>query len=1119
MCRSIARLPVILCAWQDDTPEEVASACKLPVEVILHDNDQIDELDRHSRLKRGTALAVRQFVRAKDGQTPSQIAKAYGLNVKELLAEQAALATIQGHAPAEAGSRYRRDTLVLLPRRFARLECDPHPIPPQPREKIEVWVADPPPRPTVHQDHPQEGSVASSRAASHASAAPCGSWVAARVRNLMAGSLEANFEHGSGPAFDLQLASEHKRWRRRSYHDLWIPKVGDALFVESDDYPGEADPIWRPAEVRSLSADGMSFTAVVDNDEGYEETFALGMEGVIGGGKGGDWVRASHEFARRREYTLAFKDHDNIRPAPPPELPEGFLASLAIGKCVEVRRLGMWCPAVVKIVQPDGRVVVKVHEGDDLDHLGDLEALVDGARGCLRPCWRWDAVRGEHVIDERVEAISELAESEAAREEAQEEPASEDEGEREHLVSDDEARDDEAMQDLGGAGASADHGNDDDVDDDDVEDEVEVDDDVDDEVDNDDEEASKDDGDADANAGEEVEEEMPPVAPRSLGLSAKARGKRKIGEGDEEGQAVEAAGEGGSASVHSCYPDLDGFNSDGARSAEDDPDTLSSINVEKVRVAITKIEEVRPEQRKDAMKLLAQAFFLSPGVDNALLGAMLFKKSGFGSTVQNYLSPSQVINMSGEELRYLHVALATIEDGRGGTVLLGVACLSRVPKSRRDLTFKAATIMLFGVDAAYRGRGVGSKMFNAIQAWAAEQQPGYAQRPPSRAPSRAAAEPQDSLPRANAGECESKLLILSAEPAQEAENWWLHQLRRQQLHHDYEMVTDPNELKAVLNLSGAEPLPTALWSPWCLGKTRQDVLILAISVRAITNHLERERRAVVRSAPFRKLIFKELCAGSGRLTREALRCGNQAVAYERNPAAIEYDDPNTLPEEALLPRGSSAVKVMDINDLKTLGPCDFAMLELSCKTVSRLASSTQRRLPENHFRGDRGDGRPTDDAIEYDKTLQHALDLFTMAKNNDPEFAFVLEQPDCVVKHLPIVHTRLLSDSSRIRCDVIKFSWCKAANVRVHKPTLFFVHNLPELVDYFGPEDEPKFLCTADSPCAFGGPGCHDSVRGDTKEWTPYPHDLCKMIVNIVSSALARKRKQPLARACEECTD
>ena len=60
-----------------------------------------------------------------------------------------------------------------------------------------------------------------------------------------------------------------------------------------------------------------------------------------------------------------------------------------------------WCPAVVKIVQPDGRVVVKVHEGDDLDHLGDLEALVDGARGCLSVRHRLDgeAEGADHGVD------------------------------------------------------------------------------------------------------------------------------------------------------------------------------------------------------------------------------------------------------------------------------------------------------------------------------------------------------------------------------------------------------------------------------------------------------------------------------------------------------------------------------------------------------------------------------------------------------------------------------------------------------------------------------------------------------------------------------------------------
>ena len=78
------------------------------------------------------------------------------------------------------------------------------------------------------------------------------------------------------------------------------------------------------------------------------------------------------------------------------------------------------------------------------------------------------------------------------------------------------------------------------------------------------------------------------------------------------------------------------------------------------------------------------------------------------------------------------------------------------------------------------------------------------------------------------------------------------------------------------------------------------------------------------------------------------------------------------------------------------------------------------------------------------------------------------------------------------------------------------MHNLPELVDYFGTEDAPKFLCTMESPCEFGGPGHHNHTRGNSKEFTPYPHALCQTIVNIVTAALAKKRKQPL---CQDCAN
>ena len=93
----------------------------------------------------------------------------------------------------------------------------------------------------------------------------------------------------------------------------------------------------------------------------------------------------------------------------------------------------------------------------------------------------------------------------------------------------------------------------------------------------------------------------------------------------------------------------------------------------------------------------------------------------------------------------------------------------------------------------------------------------------------------------------------------------------------------------------------------------------------------------------------------------------------------------------------------------------------------------------------------------------------------------------------------------------MRFSWCKLANARVKKDTMLFVHQLPELVDFLGPYDKPKFLCTPDSPCAFlCGGGEHDDVRGNTQQWTPYPPDLCRALVNVVSAALAHKRKKPL---------
>ena len=63
-------------------------------------------------------------------------------------------------------------------------------------------------------------------------------------------------------------------------------------------------------------------------------------------------------------------------------------------------------------------------------------------------------------------------------------------------------------------------------------------------------------------------------------------------------------------------------------------------------------------------------------------------------------------------------------------------------------------------------------------------------------------------------------------------------------------------------------------------------------------------------------------------------------------------------------------------------------------------------------------------------------------------------------------------------------------------------------LDFLGTEENPKFMCTEEKPCAFGGPGHHAKVRGNTKAKTPYPEDLCRAIATVLSSAKSSMRKK-----------
>lgn len=80
----------------------------------------------------------------------------------------------------------------------------------------------------------------------------------------------------------------------------------------------------------------------------------------------------------------------------------------------------------------------------------------------------------------------------------------------------------------------------------------------------------------------------------------------------------------------------------------------------------------------------------------------------------------------------------------------------------------------------------------------------------------------------------------------------------------------------------------------------------------------------------------------------------------------------------------------------------------------------------------------------------------------------------------------------------------------MRKETDLWVHNLPRLVNFLGTEDDPKFICHDD--CSqVQREGRHESVRGNSKLYTPFPDKLVSSWQTIVDASLAEQRRTTLS--------
>ena len=80
------------------------------------------------------------------------------------------------------------------------------------------------------------------------------------------------------------------------------------------------------------------------------------------------------------------------------------------------------------------------------------------------------------------------------------------------------------------------------------------------------------------------------------------------------------------------------------------------------------------------------------------------------------------------------------------------------------------------------------------------------------------------------------------------------------------------------------------------------------------------------------------------------------------------------------------------------------------------------------------------------------------------------------------------------------------------KETDLWVHNLPRLVDFLGTEDDPKFMCHDGALCSYvQRNGRHETVRGNSKLYTPFPDKLVSSWQSIVDASLSEQRRTMLA--------
>ena len=188
--------------------------------------------------------------------------------------------------------------------------------------------------------------------------------------------------------------------------------------------------------------------------------------------------------------------------------------------------------------------------------------------------------------------------------------------------------------------------------------------------------------------------------------------------------------------------------------------------------------------------------------------------------------------------------------------------------------------------------------------------------------------------------------------------------------------------------------------------------------------------------------------------------------------------------------------VADYLDIRgQLPPADYRHYAPECTSTTQLAQETHSRVEANDYLGN-----PTRACAEFNVAVSKMVTEIQTELYRNHRFAFTIEQPFSFnVTEIPMFKNILRIPGVR----PVKISMCKFG-VKYRKHTYIWT-NIPELADALD-----HCLCSAQHPC--NNFNKHEPVRGNTKECTPYPHELCVLIKRYASRHAATRRFEPFWR-------